>query len=195
MSTSRGRQPEARPLRSNRPRPPQGPPARCRRRCGMSTKGRRTRTVVRGAGRTRDLPAIRHRRGVGAGIGHRLVPPHRRGSRESPRVAGPSLANALTRPLRYSQCSRCFRAASDWPGRRGRCRPTAADAGSCARGFRWWCYRSGTCPACLQMRRFPALGLDPHYLSTRLRTTPMMRKLGTVCVMSPIHVLWNRRVG
>jgi hypothetical protein len=28
----------------------------------MSTKGRRTRTAVHGAGRTRDLPAIRHRR-------------------------------------------------------------------------------------------------------------------------------------
>ena len=35
----------------------------------------------------------------------------------------------------------------------------------------------------------------PDYLSTRLRTTPMMTKLGTVCVMSPIHVLWKRRVG
>src|SRR5207248_95357 len=31
--------------------------------------------------------------------------------------------------------------------------------------------------------------LDPHYLSTRLRMTPVMRKLGIVCVMIPIHVL------
>jgi hypothetical protein len=94
-------------------------------------------------------------------------------------------------PLVFSLLPRCQGLA----GSARKMPPDSSDAVSCARGFRWWCYRSRTCPTCLQMRWFPALGLDPHYLSTRLRTTPMMTKLGTVCVMSPIHVLWNRRVG
>ena len=33
------------------------------------------------------------------------------------------------------------------------------------------------------------------YFSTRAKTTPMMRTLGAVCVMIPIHVLRNRFVG
>lgn len=37
--------------------------------------------------------------------------------------------------------------------------------------------------------------LGARYLSTRASTTPMMRKLGIVCTMIPIQVLWNRRLG